>query len=150
MAIDYRPSQKILLTKPRLDSECDSNKMRNECTLLGMNFANATKKYADEDRLNVVPVNQFDSQSEGLNLELQIVNAFGAGNAFIGHRKSVSITGRLFKDGGVIEHVDGTGNSGGGFMGGFKGSCAVLEHTVNTLGNDVAKWLKLKVKTLSL
>ena len=35
-----------------------------------------------------------------------------------------------------------TRNAAGGFLGGFKGSCAVLEHTVNTLGSDVVKWLK--------
>ena len=69
---------------------------------------------------------------------------YSAGNAFIGHRKSASVKAELYQDGKLIDSADYTRNSSGGFLGGFKGSCSVLEHTVNTLGNDVAKWLKKK------
>lgn len=41
-----------------------------------------------------------------------------------------------------IDTYAGSRNSSGGIGGGFKGSCAVLERCVNTLGKDVDAWLK--------
>ena len=74
-------------------------------------------------------------------IDLAIVQAFSGGNAFIGHRKSVTVSATLIVDGEEIDSTIKMRNSGGGFFGGFKGSCDVLAHTVNTLGSDVSEWL---------
>ncbi|MEM0514100.1 hypothetical protein WCN91_01365 [Pseudoalteromonas sp. YIC-827] len=66
------------------------------------------------------------------------------GNAFIGHRKSASVSAKLMIDGKVVDSTSKTRNSAGG----FKGSCSVLAHTVNTLGSDIAKWVKSSKKRL--
>lgn len=115
-----------------------------ECHSLGSQFSQSTERYAKEYNLGVQRVSELDASSKGTNLKLYITSVYSGGNAFIGHRKSVSIMAELYKNGKKLDEYSYTRNSGGGFMGGFKGSCSVLKHTVNTLGNDVAKWLKTK------
>lgn len=73
---------------------------------------------------------------------IQIVSAISIGNAFTGHRKSVSVEAVLYKNGAVLGKKLLTRDSGGGAFAGFKSSCDVLDRTVNTLGSDVVKWLK--------
>ena len=75
---------------------------------------------------------------------MKIVNATSRGNAYTGHHKSVSIEAELFENGQLVDTYTGSRNSTGGFAGRFKGSCSVLARCVNTLGNDVSKWLKKK------
>ena len=80
--------------------------------------------------------------AQGLSLSLAITNEVTAGNAFMGHSKSVSIEATLHRDGEVVDTYVGTRDSGGGFGAGFKSSCTVLKRCVNTLGKDGAGWLR--------
>ena len=91
--------------------------------------------------MNVV---QVDSKlpTAGKVINISIDNIYSGGNAFLGHRKQATVSAHLTDNGEVIARTNKSRNSGGGFLGGFKGSCSVLNHTVNTLGNDIAKWLK--------
>jgi hypothetical protein len=73
---------------------------------------------------------------------LRIENALSSGNAFIGHRKQVTTSAKLYANGKEIARSTHTRDSMGGFTGGFKGSCAVLERCANTLANDITTWLK--------
>lgn len=75
-------------------------------------------------------------------LEIEIVNAVAAGNAWIGHNKQVTLKGRLLEGETVIGNFAAVRSSGGGAFAGFKGSCAVLHRCAKTLGQDIAKWLK--------
>ena len=75
---------------------------------------------------------------------LTLTNATSIGNAFMGHRKSVTIEAILYEDGVEIDHYRGSRDSGGGFGAGFKGSCSVLGRCVKTLGKDVANWYNKK------
>jgi len=119
--------------------------VQNECTDLGSNFSASIKKYSDSYGKTVDLVAGLNPvSSSGIVLDTEIVSVYSAGNAFMGHRKSATIKADLYIDGKMVDSFSATRDSGGGFMGGFKGSCAVLYHTVNTLGNDVAKWLKSK------
>jgi hypothetical protein len=83
---------------------------------------------------------------KGRVLQVEIVNAVSLGNAFTGHRKQVSIKGRLLEDGKEIGDFAGKRSSGGGAFAGFKGSCAVLGRCVQTLASDVTQWLKNPAK----
>ena len=114
-------------------------KIRKECTQLGRQFSDSTERFLSKAGW---AVNRSDSRSgEGLELNLVITNAYSAGNAWIGHRKSVTIEAQLFKNGEMVDHFEAVRDSSGGFAGGFKGSCDVLHRCVNTLGKDVTEWL---------
>ncbi|SHF36545.1 hypothetical protein SAMN04487965_2044 [Microbulbifer donghaiensis] len=115
-----------------------------ECTNLGYKFSDSTKKFLEKYGFSAALQPEQDLQTEGFNLKLSILNATSSGNAWSGHRKSVTIEAELYKDGELIDSFQNARNSSGGFGGGFKGSCDVLERCVHTLGNDVAKWIKKK------
>ena len=54
----------------------------------------------------------------------------------------MSVKAELFVNGQSKGYVNLTRNSGGGFGGGFKGSCSVLGRCTKALGKDIAKWLR--------
>ncbi|MFI8717780.1 hypothetical protein ACIGHF_07820 [Stenotrophomonas sp. NPDC077464] len=81
------------------------------------------------------------SADQGRVLKLEIVEAQSAGNAFTGHMKSATVRGALFDNGQKIASVTARRMSRGGAMGGFKGSCDVLERVVTAIGGDLAEWL---------
>lgn len=112
---------------------------------MGQNFSASTQKYLEERGWSVKQTASPETEAEGLSIKLEITNAFSSGNAFIGHRKSVSVVASLFKDGKLIDSYSTSGNSSGGAFGGFKGSCAVLYRCTNTLGSDVAKWMASQI-----
>ena len=115
----------------------------SECSALGNNLSLAVEKFAHKQGVSIERTSE-QLDSKGTYLDIHIVNAFSAGNAFIGHAKSVAIDVVYYKDGKQVDSTSMSRTSSGGFMGGFKGSCSVLYRTVNTLGNDVAKWAKSK------
>lgn len=123
------------------DTKFVASNIVNECTNLGSNFSSSTRTFLEKQGFSVTTASDLAEQTEGMSLKLTIVNAVSAGNAFMGHRKSVSIEAQLYKDGELLDTFTHTRNSSGGFGGGFKGSCAVLDRCVHTLGNDVAKWM---------
>jgi hypothetical protein len=118
-----------------------ANNVVDECSELGKQFSNSFVKYAKEQKIDVVQTEQALPE-KGRVIKLFIDDVYSGGNAFIGHRKSATVRAELVFDGKVVATTSKTRNSAGGVFGGFKGSCSVLEHTVNTLGSDVAKWLK--------
>ncbi|WP_155944730.1 hypothetical protein [Pseudoxanthomonas sp. Root630] len=79
--------------------------------------------------------------ASGQVVKMEIHDAQSAGNAWMGHHKSVTVKGSLYRDGQQVAKFVARRNSRGGFGAGFKGSCAVLERTVNAIGKDVAGWL---------
>jgi hypothetical protein len=114
-----------------------------ECVDLGRQFSDATQKSAAEQGLKIVKNGSVDPAKGDQVLVLKILSAISAGHAwaFGGHRKSVSVKAELYKDGKLLDSYTTTRNSMGGALAGFKGSCDVLERTVNTLGSDIAKWV---------
>lgn len=120
------------------------SKITTECTDLGTQFAQSTKKYLEASGWNVSMSGDNMPTKEGDMLKLEILNAMSSGNAFIGHHKSVAVSATLYRNGTVVDTFTSSRDSSGGFMGGFKGSCSVLNRCVNTLGNDIAKWMAKK------
>lgn len=116
----------------------------SECSTLGSQLSQYTKESLEKDGWSVNLSGSPQDLSEGTQLKLMISNALSSGNAFIGHQKMVSIIAELYKDGKLVDTYTATRDSRGGFAGGFKNSCSVLERCVNTLGKDVSKWLKSK------
>ncbi|MGH1440369.1 MAG: hypothetical protein ACRBBR_09685 [Cellvibrionaceae bacterium] len=121
------------------DKKIIAPNIRNECIHLGSEFSNSTELQLSKQGWEV---NRDDSlPANGLSLKLVITNVHSSGNAWTGHRKSVSIEAILMKDGETIDSYEHIRKSGGGIGGGFKSSCAVLKRCVDTLGKDVSKWL---------
>lgn len=78
-------------------------------------------------------------------LQLEIAQAQSGGNAFVGHFKGVTVSGKLFQNGKQVATFVATRKSSGGAFGGFKGSCAVLGRCTQAIGQDIARWLSSPV-----
>jgi hypothetical protein len=83
-------------------------------------------------------------------LTIEIVNVHGTGGGAYSGAKSVVIEGTLQENGKVIGTFEGSRYSGGGFWGGFKGTCSILGRCVKALGNDVAIWMENPYKGAKL
>lgn len=114
--------------------------IRTECNIQSQ-LANFVKEYSQKEGVTVILDNTADKSSEYF-LDLVIVGAISQGNPFIGHNKSTSVQGILYKKGNKIASFSGFRHSNGGFGAGFKGSCSVLGRTVDALGKDISVWLK--------
>lgn len=130
---------KVQKSVPYADDSIIAGNIKRECAV-DAQLAEALKRSAAASGNQVELVDALDTAS-GQALKMEIFDAQSAGNAFIGHRKSVTVKGWLFKDGQQVAKFVARRNSGGGFAGGFKGSCSVLERTVNALGKDISGWL---------
>jgi PBP1b-binding outer membrane lipoprotein LpoB len=89
--------------------------------------------------VNLVP--KVSSKDRGQNLVLEITDAVSAGNAWIGHRKYVSVKGTLYKNGKKQAGFEASRVSMGGAFAAFKGSCKVLNRTVKAIAKDISIWL---------
>lgn len=118
--------------------------IKAECHQLGAQFSASVAKNLQAKGWNVITRRGEAARTKGKNLRLQINTAQSSGNAFVGHRKSVTVEAEFYQDGRLIDTFNATRNSGGGIGGGFKGSCAVLKRCVNTLGKDLSKWMGKK------
>ena len=136
-----------------------ASNIKAECNI-GAQLAESLKRESLVFGNEIVLGADVPDTAQGQVLKLEIVDAQSGGNAFIGHHKAASVRGELFKDGAKVasfaarrgsqrptvpDRFAARRTSMGGFGGGFKGSCAVLNRTVNAIGQDVAKWLSSPV-----
>jgi hypothetical protein len=75
-------------------------------------------------------------------LDLKIVGAVSGGSAFKGHQKSMTVVGKLIRNGKKIGNFTDMRNSMGGAWGGYKGSCTILHACAATISKDIAGWVK--------
>jgi hypothetical protein len=113
--------------------------IKKECNL-NSQIIDYLKIYGAKNNINFVVTS--DMKSHKNTLELIIDDAVSSGNAFIGHRKFVSISGKL-KNQGEDYSFKAARKSGGGFFGAYKSSCAVLGGTVKRLARDTAEWASM-------
>lgn len=119
--------------------------IKESCTALGDNFVKFTKAYLQKSGWNVSLSESVGAEAQDTAIKLEITDSVSAGNWFIGHRKSTTIRATLYENGEVADSYVASRFSSGGFWGGFKGSCSILNRTVKTLGSDVTKWVNKKV-----
>lgn len=62
----------------------------------------------------------------------------------------VTVKGTLLRNGKNIASFKANRATTGGFMGGYKGTCALLGRCTKTLGKDIAAWLKKPVNNAQL
>lgn len=75
-------------------------------------------------------------------LQLQISGAVSEGHAFLGHHKQLSVIGYIYINGEKRATFRKNRKSMGGFAGGFKSSCDVLERCADTLAEDFVSWVQ--------
>ncbi|WP_223671094.1 hypothetical protein [Kangiella shandongensis] len=126
---------------PYYDPMVIASNIKAECSSLGSQLSSFVKRYSTHHNIDIVRTEDITNINKGYVLVLKIRNAMSAGNAWSGHKKQVLITADLLKNGEKVKDFTATRNSMGGVFGGFKGSCDVLQRTVNTLGSDTAIWL---------
>jgi hypothetical protein len=126
---------------PYADGSQIPPEVRQECTALGRQLADSTEKYGKENGLKLVRSGAVDPAKGGQVLVLRIVSVVSS-RTMMAHAKSVAIRAELYKEGKLLRDYSPSRNSGGGVFGAYTSSCGVLERTVNTLGSDVAKWMK--------
>ena len=79
--------------------------------------------------------------TQGEVVRVSIVDVMGVGGGAWSGPKAISIRVELLKDGKVERSTRLTRTTTGGPLGGFKGTCAMLERDSSVLGKDVAKWV---------
>lgn len=133
---------KVATNTPFKDPTVVDNRVREECDQIGTKLAMYLNEYATEYGVETVLVDSVDPKAGGKVLVVHITSAVSGGNAWIGHRKTMSAKAELFVDGEPQGFANFTRDSGGGFGGGFKGSCSVLGRCSKALGKDIAEWLR--------
>ena len=114
--------------------------VRQECNL-GQSLSQFIDNAAEDNSSGVVQTANL-KKSKGRVLSIDITNVHGLGGGAYSGAKSVTIEGTLKENGKVVGTFTGSRYSGGGFWGGFKGTCSILGRCVKALGNDVALWLE--------
>jgi len=79
---------------------------------------------------------------EGKVLRIEFTHVLGTGGGAWSGAKSVTVQGELIENGEVIGSFTAARYSSGGAFGGFKGTCAILGRCIQSLGKDIAVWLK--------
>ena len=130
----------VLDPVPYSESAYIADNIKAECRI-GAQLASALGKDAPRHGNSIVFAGGPLDTGSGRVLQLELVEAQSAGNAFSGHFKSATARGVLFQDGQKVAAVTARRTSRGGAFAGFKGSCDVLERTVNAIGRDLAQWL---------
>lgn len=115
--------------------------IKNECKL-NAKLSQFIESFSEKNGVQINRSDAVDHKIAQNALLVEITDAVSERTAFLGHKKSTSISGKLYKNGEFISSFEGRRVTGGGAFGGYKGSCAVLNRTVKALGKDVARWLK--------
>ena len=135
---------------PYADPSAIQKSIIEECVALQEQQSESIARYATEKGINVVRDDGAAEAGKGKVLDVRILNAVSLGNAFIGHHKMVTVKGRLLDNGTEIANFTAMRKSVGGFGSAFKGSCTVLDRCVDTLGDDIAEWLKAPTREAHL
>lgn len=109
--------------------------------------ADAVRRQLAELNIASVRAEQDEIPAGGKYLQLRIQAAYSAGNAGIGHHKQVTTLATLFENGKEIGKVVYERSSMGGVLGGFMGSCKVLQRCADAAAGDIAKWLRRQLTT---
>jgi len=139
--VTTEPAQfNILFSVPFSTSADVAPHLKQHCYLLGRQLSNSVRRYAPKNNIEIIQVNRKPS-TRAAYVKMTLVEVFSSGNAFIGYRETASVLVGLYLNGKLVKQVYRTRDASGGFKDGVKKSCVVLARAVNTLGDDIGKWL---------
>ena len=117
-----------------------SNTVRSECgleTLLGNDVLEGVKAKFPES----TPVQKSTATEKQKVLNVTILSVSAPGGGVWSGGKSMTIRADLIQSGRIIATTVKERGSRGGALGGFKGTCGILERVTAALGKDIAAWL---------
>jgi len=117
-----------------------SDAVRRECNL-PEKLAQFIKENAAGQYASIV-ISASVTPADEQVLKIEIENLMGSGGGAWSGAKMVQIKGVLTKNGKQLGDFKARRVSSGGAFAEFKGTCAILGRCVETLGKDVAGWLK--------
>ncbi|STQ91342.1 hypothetical protein [Iodobacter fluviatilis] len=79
---------------------------------------------------------------DGNVLRLRIARVTGVGGGGFSGPKSITVVAELLENGKVQRQSRLNRWSVGGFWGGFRGTCSILDRTAIAIGKDLARWVK--------
>ena len=124
--------------------------VKNECKLL-TKLPAFVKSYASDQYASIST--ESANTKTGDHLFIQIVEITNSKkNLWTGQGvgQYIGVEGYLMKKGKKVASFKGRRSTTGGFMGGYKGTCALLGRCTKTLGKDIASWLKNPVDNARL
>ena len=112
-----------------------------ECKSLGTDLSEHIAQGLAANGLSATKLDKLDVAS-GLAIDAKISNLSSTGNAWSGHHKSLTVLVKAYKDGQAQTSKTFTRTTRGGFAGGFKGSCDVMDRASKAIGEDIGRWYK--------
>ncbi len=130
-SVPYKPGVTI---PPDVKLECE----------LPKKLAEYTKSAVENDFATINVVEAPAKDGAGRTLIMQIVGVDAAGGGAYTGKKGMSIEGALWEKGKQIGNFQATRYSGGrrSTFNPYPGTCKMLRYDAQTLGKDVAKWLR--------
>lgn len=114
--------------------------VKTECHLPEKTAA-FVQQWADKG-MNVKFANKVSSKMPGKVLVMHITAVSGAGGGAWSGAKSITTKGTLYNNGKAIGSFTAARYSGGGFFGGYKGTCSILGRCAKALGKDIGTWMQ--------
>lgn len=108
------------------------------------------RDYASANGLEVKLESGALDTRKGKVLLLEITDVKAAGGGAWSGAKSMSVAGKLYDSGKLVGDFTAMRYSGGGFFGGYKGTCSIVGRCSKTLGKDIATWLEHPAKNAHL
>lgn len=125
----------------------------------GSNATDAVKRECQLETKIPAYLAQYDSSvtlvdsvkgAKGRVLQLEIAEVFAPGGGGMTGTKRVVVTGKLYENGKLIGNFRAQRGSTGGYWGGYKGTCVILQRCAKSIGKDIANWLKAPTKDASI
>lgn len=132
----------ILNTASYQEEENVRLKIRRECELEWL-VPEKVNKYASGDYDNIYFTDGVPPTTPAKVLSMKIIDAKGQGGGRRSGAKSITIEGTLTQKGNVVgSFIASRTTVTGGWHGGSKGTCALLERCAKRLGKDIGAWLE--------
>ena len=139
----------VAATTPFAKDGAIRDAVKNECQLQ-TKLPHFVNEFASSYGIAVELKESVSKKSKGKVLVLEITGVQGGGGGAWSGAKSVQAKGELFENGKSIGNFTANRYSGGGFFGGYKGTCSIMGRCVKTMGKDIATWLQHPTKNAHL
>lgn len=115
--------------------------VRKECQLL-TKLPGFVQSYAQDQYAGINLDAKRSTKSDYLEIEITDLPKYKKNDWAGRGGQWVTIKGSLLRKGKKTVSFEANRGSMGGFMGAYKGTCALLGRCTKTLGKDIAEWLK--------
>lgn len=114
--------------------------VKNEC---GLEMLLGNYALSAMARNGVAAQAALNQEKSGSNkyVQLTVLSVHGFGGGSWSGSKSMSIRVDVKQGDAIVGTTVLSRSSGGGFLGGFKGTCTILDRVAKALGNDVGRWV---------